>query len=278
MQVLDVILEKKISDKVTDYIYYELETYKKYLSLIKKLSLIYEKCFLETLKQNELINNHETEHENKFLRELNLNLALNNGKQTSIDIVRQYVIDEIPLDLNNFCQVHRILIHGTPDDITNNYEIRKSDVRVSYYDNEREVIQYIPPCHEKIILYLQKLFEYTENISNNNELDILYKPILEHFYIVALQPFNNGNTRLARLIEYGQIFRLTRKYLDSTLPSPALFMSKNYLLTGKVYRDIISELVQNPIQDNIDKWIIYNLHAIDEQIYFCKNNVKKLLK
>ena len=105
-----------------------------------------------------------------------------------------------------------------------------------------------------------------------------YKPIVEHFFIAALQPFGNGNTRLARLLEYGKIFELTREKIDSKLNSPALYMSKNYLLTGNVYRDLISLVVQDPSQENIDRWFKYNLNAIDEQLYYCDNKVRKLIK
>ena len=278
MEALDIILNSKTSKNIENRLYNELKLYKEYLLLIKKLSRNEQRSFLKTLKYKEILNNHEMEHEDQFLCELELQLELNGRKKTSIDIIRSNILKNKKMNLNNLIKLHRVLIRGTNDDLEKNYKIRKTDVRVSYIENNKEHIQYVPPKGEEIEDYLIELFNYMADYSNINEIDILKKSFIEHFYISALQPFNNGNTRLARLIQYGEIFNLTRRVYDIDIDSPTIYMSKNYLLTGDNYRNKIAKLVQNPCQDNIDKWFEYNLNAVDEQIFFCQNNIKKGVK
>ena len=131
------------------------------------------------------------------------------------------------------------------------------------------------PKSEEVNLYLSYLYTFLEN-NTNNELDVLLTPYLVHFYISALQPFNNGNTRLARLIQYGDIFKVSRKLLDYNLKQPALFLSENYQLNCGNYRRMIADIILDPSDENFNKWINYNLNMTDEQLYCLGNDIKKI--
>ena len=227
----------------------------------------------------EIVNNQEMEHEDPFLVELALNSGKNEGKKKfSIDVMADLVLDGQALDITRLKQIHRLIIRGSSDDVKSNYQLRDFDTYVFEVNDGVESISYNAPSPDEIKPYLKKMYSFLESNSINGELDILYKPILEHFYVAALQPFGNGNTRLARALEYVGIFKLTRDKLGSKIELPALYMSKNHLQTRKQYRDNIAEVVNYPTDESMNKWIDYNLNMIDEQLYYCKTKLYKASK
>ena len=275
MEVLDKIFDYKINSDTDYYIEETLEEYKLYLKLLEQLEPKLRKAFFRTIKSSEIINNHEMEHEDGFMIQLQMNSNANGMPKTSIDVMTDFVLNNKNMTIKDFEKIHRLLIRGTSDDISRNYPIRNFDTKVYEITDGKERVQYIPPAPEEIQKYLTKLFDFMNNLEDCTEKDIFYKSILEHFYISALQPFGNGNTRMARLIEHSEIFKLSRKTLGSTIEQPALYVSKNHLMTRKTYRDSIARLVSEPTEENFNKWFNYNLNTINEQLYFCNNALKK---
>lgn len=279
MEALDKLNSYKLSSESKDHIKYTLDEYKEYLKKIDSLSEKDKELFLNVLKRNELINNQEMEHEDPFLVEMELNNQMNKGvPTTSIDVMSNFVLQNQNLDTRMLERVHRLVIRGTNDDKKENYDIRDFDTYVYEVVNGKEKVSYYAPNPAEIKPYLKKLYSFLREYNLNGELDILYKPILEHFYIAALQPFGNGNTRLARLLEYTTIFKLSRSQLGSKIQRPALYLSKNYFMTRGMYRDNIKKVVENPSDEQISKWIEYNLNMMDEQLYFSGNNLDKTIE
>ena len=278
MEALDRILDCEVTNETLDHMADTLEDYKNYLKSLNELGYKIKRLFLEQIKRDELLNNQEMD-DDRFLLELSLNLTLEKSDKTSLDIITRGILNNEPLDLDGFIKLHRILINGTVDDKKENYEIRDHDVRVSSYINRQEHVLYYPPHAEEIQKYLDKLLAFINRCSDKEkqEFAILYKPIIEHFYITALQPFCNGNTRMSRLIQHGELFKLSRKLLDSNLDLPALYMSKNYFMSGPIYRENVARLIQTPNQEEIDHWFNYNLNLMDEQLYFVSDKVNKVL-
>ncbi len=279
MEALDKISDYKLNSNVEFHMQDSIESYITYLNMLSELSPRECEIFLNTLKNNEIINNQEMEHEDPFMVQLELELECSKGKKnTSIDIMTNSILENKPLTIRKIEQLHRLIIHGTCDDKPENYKIRDKQAYVSETTNGIEKVCYYAPNPEEIKPYLNKILEFLNSDDNKKEQDILYNSILTHFYIAALQPFGNGNTRLARLIEYGSIFKLSREVLGSKIKSPALFVSKNYLMTRASYRNNISKLVNEPTDDSFNNWMNYNLNMVDEQIYFCNNILKKRFK
>lgn len=276
MEALDRINDYKINSVTQDHLDYTLRDYK---DLIKSLFELNEKernAFLVTLKLNEICNNQEMEYEDPFLVKLNLYDFVSRGKRTTIDIMVNMVLNGEPITTRRLEEIHRLIIKNTSDDKEKNYKIRDFDTYVYEIINGVEKVSYIPPEPSEIKKYLRRLYSFLHEDKINKEIDVFYKPILEHFYIAALQPFGNGNTRLARLLEYVGIFKLTRDVLDLKLESPTLYMSHNHFLSRKQYRDSICDTVLNPDDDHMNKWINYNLNMVDEQINYCKSCLKKM--
>lgn len=277
MEALDKIMNYKLNSVVENHLEYTLKEYEDYIYSLMNLTSKNRERFLKAIKDLELRNNQEMEHEDPFL--IALEISSYDGKQrSSIDVMSNFVLQEQPLTTRRLEQIHRLIIKGTSDDREINYSIRNYDTYVYEVCNGIEKVSYVAPSPDEIKPYLRKLYSFLNEKNINGDFDIFYKPILEHFYIAALQPFGNGNTRLARLVEYIEIFKLTREILGIKIESPALFMSKNHLLTRKTYRDSIANVICDPSDEKMNKWFNYNLNMIDEQLNYCNNILYKKYK
>ncbi len=281
MEALDKVLyDVKLKENVKDHMLHTLEEYRKYLESLKeieKTSPQLVKNFFRLLKINELKASQQMESEDSFLVNIGLGPILDGTEKSSIDIVTKYILKDKSLNNERLEKIHRIILRGTSDDKERNYKIRtgEEDTYISEISNGIERTLYVAPKSEEVNSYLDYLYTFLDN-NTNNELDVFLTPYLAHFYISALQPFNNGNTRLARLIQYGDIFKASRKLLDYNLNQPALFLSENYQLNCFNYRRMIADIVLEPSDENFNRWINYNLNMTDEQLYRLGNDIKKI--
>lgn len=281
MEALDKVLYNvKLKENVKDHMLYTLEEYKNYLESLKEIEKNdpqLAKSFFRLLKINELKASQQMESEDSFLIDIGLGPILDGSEKSSIDIVTKYILKDKGLNNERLEKIHRIILRGTSDDKEKNYKIRtsKEDTYISEISNGIERTLYVAPKSEEVNSYLNYLYVFLDN-NSNNELDVFLTPYLAHFYISALQPFNNGNTRLARLIQYGDIFKASRKLLDYNLKQPALFLSKNYQLNCGNYRKMIADIVLDPSDENFNKWVNYNLNMTDEQLFCLSNDIEKI--
>lgn len=281
MEALDKVLYNvKLKENVKDHMLYTLEEYKNYLESLKEIEKNdpqLAKSFFRLLKINELKASQQMESEDSFLIDIGLGPILDGSEKSSIDIVTKYILKDKGLNNERLEKIHRIILRGTSDDKEKNYKIRtsKEDTYISEISNGIERTLYVAPKSEEVNSYLNYLYVFLDN-NSNNELDVFLTPYLAHFYISALQPFNNGNTRLARLIQYGDIFKVSRKLLEYNLKQPALFLSKNYQLNCGNYRKMIADIVLDPSDENFNKWVNYNLNMTDEQLFCLSNDIEKI--
>lgn len=283
MEALDKVLYGvNLKDSTRDHMLETLENYKKYLEEIQKLEKSdpnVVKNFLRLLKINELKASQQMESEDSFLIDIGLGPILDGSEKSSIDVVTKYIIKGKSLNDERLEKIHRIILRGTSDDKERNYKLRTSeeDTYISEISNGIERTMYVAPKSFEVKPYLEYLYTFMEN-NKDNEIDLFLTPYLIHFYISALQPFNNGNTRLARLIQYGDIFKLSKELLDYKLKQPAIFLSENYQMNRGNYRRMIADIVMDPSDDNFNRWFNYNLNMTDEQLYHLDHDVEKIKK
>lgn len=264
MEVLENLKNLKIYDSTMFHLEDTMDAYRKYIELLKTLDIKHLYWFLETLKKREIVNNQETEMENTFLMELFSNIQ----KTNSIDYVVQAYRDG-KIDIDEVRRLHRIVINGTIDDKEENYDYRSdNDKWVGHFgSNNEKVIEYMPPDYTKVKDYMLEILRYLNFDCNTIFDNIFLKPFVIHALIAYLQPFGNGNTRLARLIQHGKIWQSTVEQYDVKLEMPAIYVSKNYLLTRKQYRGLISNIAVVKDDNAWNKWFNYNLNMVDEQLY-----------
>lgn len=270
MKALDGIKNIKIFDSTMFHIGECMETYEKYMKLLDGMPMRELFFFLEALRTKELTNNQEVENEPTLLMEFEALLE----RKNSIEMMTDCINRGDPITLDDVEKIHKRILKGTEDDLEKNYKYRNFDVRVSGIENGVEVISYLPPEAKEIIPYMEYILNYLNNDSNLQMETVFLKPIIAHAFIAILQPFGNGNTRIARLLQYGKIFDLTNKYFGKNYPYPILYLSKCYLLTRSNYRGNISQIAQFHNDENWNKWFEYNLNRIEDGLYYVMNNLE----
>lgn len=270
MEALEGIRNIKVFDNTMFHLEDCMDSYQKYMKLLDGLSLKELAIFLQTLKEKEIINNQETENEPTLLMEM----IANSEKKNSIGMMADLINSGRDITVEDIKNIHKRLLRGTSDDVEKNYEYRNFDVRVSSVEDGKEVLQYLPPQPEEIIPYMEYILNYLNDDSNLQIETIFLKPIIAHAYISILQPFGNGNTRIARLIQYGKIFDLTNKFFGKSYPHPIIYLSKNYLLTRGNYRQSIGNIAKFHNDESWNKWFKYNLNRIEDQLRYYNNNLE----
>lgn len=271
MEALDNIRNIKIYDTTLMHLEDVMDNYQKYMKYLDDFSLKELALFLQTLRRNELINNQETEFEPPLLVEM----QLNSERKNSISMMADIVNSNAPLTLEDIKTVHKRLLKGTQHDLPQNYPYREKEVRVSEFINGEEVISYLPPESKEIIYYMNYILDYLNNDDNIQIETVFIKPMIAHAYIALLQPFRDGNTRLARLIEYSKMFDLTNKYFGKNYPNPILYLSKNYLMTRGNYRNNIKDIAIFHNDKTWNNWFRYNLNRIEDQLYYLNNTLNQ---
>lgn len=264
----------KIYDSSLFHVEDTTRAYQEYLKKLSTLDPLKLKYFIQTLKNREIINNQETELEESFLLEL-FKLS---QKKDSIDITMN-LINQNNLTPTDIKKIHRVVIKGSSDDIEQNYDYRKDNNKwVGYFGTNGETrIDYLPPDYNEILELTDVVLNYLNEDVNSFE-NLFIKPLVAHAAIAYIQPFGNGNTRLARVLQHCKFCDNTNQIFKTNLDKPVLYLSKNYLLTREQYRGLIKNLVVNKDNDAWNKWFNYNLNMIDEQLYYIDKQLTQYMR
>lgn len=127
--------------------------------------------------------------------------------------------------------------------------IRDSQV---YVGNSINII-YTPPCCSEVLT--EKLNNWIDFATNNNNIDPLIKMAILHYQFEAIHPFTDGNGRTGRVLN---VLYLCKAGL---LDQPILYLSK-YINENKAeYYRLLRNVTE---KGNWSDWIIYHLKAISE--------------
>lgn len=263
-----------LTEKTLDHLEFTFEDYLNYLKTIDELDELKKNLFLKALKNREIVNNQETEMEESFMVEL-YNIS---RRKDSVDIVMKIIEDGL-ITKEELRKLHRVVIKGSNDDIPENYNYRMdNDKWVGSFDTYGgRVIDYMPPDYNKIDNLINQTLKYLNNNIGIKNLDHTFiKPFIVHALIAYIQPFGNGNTRLARVLQHGKIWQMTNHETEFNMSMPTIYLSKNYLQTRPQYRELIKDIAVNYNDESWNRWLNYNLNMIDEQLYFHEENLKRL--
>jgi len=272
-KVIESVEKLKLSNRINEHL---AETNANYLSFLRKLLFLDEKVlklYLKTVKTREIINNQETELEQSFLIEL----YLNSQRTNSIDIATKMFEDGL-ITKEEIKKLHRVVIKNSADDDPKNYNFRSdNDKWVGCFGTGgRQVVDYYPPDFKEIDCFMEYILNYLNDEKTDSELNqTLIKPFIVHGLLAYLQAFGNGNTRLARVLQHAKIWHMTNTKEGIFLPTPAIYLSKNYLQTRPQYRELLKELAA---EQNWDAWLNYNLNMFDEQLFYSDRNLELLRK
>jgi len=144
-------------------------------------------------------------------------------------------------------------------------DIRKLPGTVIKNAKTGEIIHTPPQNETDIRMYLQNLEEY---INTNNEYDPLINMAVIHYQFEAIHPFYDGNGRTGRILNV--LFLL----LKDKLKIPVIYLSKYINDNKHEYYQLLKD-IQND-EDEIEKFVIYMLKAVEEMSIFTIKYIKSL--
>lgn len=270
MELLERVNEIKLNDN-NKYFLEEINIkYKEYLDEILTFDPKLLKYFLTTIKEDEILNNQRSEQESDLL----ISLYMNMHRVNSLNKIIQIYKEKDNLSMQDLLTIHKVLMTGTESD-TKNYKFRQTDTKfvgAFNYDGTKR-IDYIPIDHKEIEENIEKILTV---LNDNNVDNVFINPFIVHGVLSVMQPFDDGNTRLSRLIQHAKIWKNTNHLYSTQIELPALYLSKNYLLTRGQYRNLITNLALEKNNDSWNRWFTYNFNMVDEQIYYLNENIKKI--
>lgn len=265
--IIDKIINTKINQCNLDENKYLLELYEEYLEKLDNLNKDQLKRYLTVLKNADVKDNQSLEKEDSFL----LNLYLQSERRHAID----NILKTNKLDEKSLLKIHGDLLKGTSSSHLNNYNYSTNNRKfVGFFENKERYIQYLPLDCKDIEEAMNLFFQYYND--SDDKLNLFFKPFLIHGIIAALQVFDDGNTRLARLLQNTKIYKSTNKLLDKNLESPSLYVTRAYFPQRYEYRELITKVATDPNSENINNWIKFNINRTEDTLFNNSSNVEKI--
>lgn len=268
--------------KVFDSTMFHLEdterAYLEYIEKLEKLSPRERNAFIGVLEAQEMICTQTIENENSFLMQLYSSLQT----EDPITYVQKMFSGTITLDQVD--TLHSMLIVGTAADKEQNARYRNGEYEADYdkwvgfYRGTEKVVQYIPPDPKYVMGRIQSIIHFMNDSSDRSLLyNIFIKPLIFHCEFAALQPFGDGNTRTARMLQYGSIWKDTKLKYGKSFSRPIIYLSHRYKLYAKNYRQFIQNVVVESGPDAWNRWFEFNLNMMDEALYKFDHDIGKVL-
>lgn len=251
-----------------------LMAYKEYINTVSKLSLDMRERFLTALRKADVIDNHKLEKEDSFL----MALYLQTQRKTAIDEMINHSISNISIPFLQY--IHELLMEGTSKENQDNYNFRKDNYKFvgKYSATGERIIQYFPIDYRETEIAADEFLRYYNNKENMDEDHLLIKPFVIHGLLAALQLFNDGNTRLARLFQQIKLWNMTNQVWNTNLEVPALYITRSCYPFKEQSRYLIYQLVLNANNESWNNWIKFNLRRLEDQIYYNESHLMQLEK
>ena len=97
-----------------------------------------------------------------------------------------------------------------------------------------------------------------------------------HGLFAALQMFNDGNTRMGRLIQHVLMWKLVNEQTEFSFDKPPIYATRSYYPFRGEYRSKIASLVIDNNNEAWEKWFDFNLKRIEDQIFMGNENLVEL--
>ena len=161
---------------------------------------------------------------------------------------------------------------GTEKDIGAG-KFRQKDVFVGAFNPDgTQRVDYVPIAYEDIEENMAKVLEI---INSNNQDNVFINPFIIHGLIAAVQPFMDGNTRTARLLQHGKIWTNTNMLYSKKFALPTIYLSENYWRARGDNRRLINQLAIEENNEAWNAWFRHNFYMIDEQLFHLNNVANK---
>ena len=268
------LIESAERIQLDDYNKYLLEEstekYEEYLKEIGCFDSRHLKYYLDTIKQHEITNNHRTESVSQFM----ITFYSQAMQEDSLTKLIELLNSRQELQTEDIKNLHRILMQGTDCEVGSE-DYRQTDNKFvgAFNADGSKRVDYMPiPCDT-----IDENMDKVIRMLNTTETDNAFiNPFIIHGLISVMQPFDDGNTRTSRLLQHGKIWTSTNALYGTSFEQPTIYLSENYLLSRRQYRELINKLAIEESNEAWNAWLKYNLFKVEEQLNYLGNNVAQL--
>lgn len=263
-----------VDSRVVSHIEYTKELLHEYLDEITTLSQFNPglNTFLTSLKNGDKIDNQSLERENSFL--IGLYMQLKN--ETALEKLIKLYKNNRKLTSEQLYKIHETLLFGTSSE--GKETVRKENLKVvGRMQNGERIIDYFPIDAKEVPGATTALVDiYNSRIDTPNFDNEFLQPFLVHGLTGALQIFNDGNTRMGRVMQHALIWQLINERTEFNFDLPPIYATRNYFPYRDKYRRLLKELVTVSGNESWNNWFDFNLDMIEDAIYTNHENANIL--
>lgn len=277
LKIIDEIEKIKVSEDVIDHIANTTMCLQKnYLDILMELKDTNPglKEFLNSIKVNDIIDNQKMEKENSFL----IGLYMQTNKQSAIDKLTKKIKTKGIITEKDIVNIHHTLLYGTSSE--NDIEQRDNNFKFTgrKFQNGKIEIDYFAIDYKDIPDALKKLTNIYNNPTGNPDIDtnVFLKPFIIHGLFGALQLFEDGNTRMGRLMQHALMWIELNKQMGYSFELPPIYATRSYYPMRTQCREKIKNIVIQNNSDIWNEWFHFNLNRVEDQIYYNYENIKVL--
>lgn len=242
----------------------ELEKeYLNYVCLLESYDQKFVKKFLNTYKKQENIASQEMEGvsnlEALFVEDLE-------AKSTALDYVINILKRKEEITQEEFKKIHGILMKNDQREYIKKGEFRNKSAEVGSFVDEKPIIYYVAPNYEYVPELIKGVLDYCNNDDDRGEINHPFiKAAIIHALVLHVQPFQDGNSRMGRLLHHSKLWVECNKRWNINMYQPILFFSNNYYFDRGGYRGKILNIDRNLSSSAAwNKWFNYNLVIMSE--------------
>jgi len=274
LEMFDILEQLEPTDNLLSHLEYTKELLNEYFNELMEFKderpgLIE---FLKAIKTRDMSDNQSIEKEHPFLIDLYSQMPV----ETAMDKLIKYAKNGKIMTDKNILLLHSTLLYGTLSD--NEEKIRnRNDKFVGRVVNGERMIDYFPIDYKDIREALKKLAElYNCRLSGDVYDNVFFQPFLIHGLYGALQLFNDGNTRMGRIMQHSLMWQLINERTDYDFDLPPIYATRSYYPLRCKYRELIAMLVKENNAEAWNKWFDFNLDRVEDSIYAGRENVMAL--
>ncbi len=246
-------------------LYHVEDTSKEFEKYIKFLSNYNDTVILEHLKYS-------------FANEIKYSNKVEKHLINPDDINRNNIyFDSLAMSNNRIKKIHSFTQQSSDN---SDYNYRKDEARVSYYDDKgKEHIFWYGAEPQDIKKFMNDYISFYKS-KGLQMLDIspFLKASLCHLLFVRIHPFGDGNGRTARLLYDMKFTEMINKLYSTNLKISPLHLSMSIYLNQLSYIQKINDIyfdMEHDCNEEINKFFDFMLNMTDEQIHYMMTDYSK---
>lgn len=250
--------------------------YEEYISKLLQYDQDFVKKFLDAYAKREDILSQEMEGVDSLAALFTAELE---QKHTSLN----YVVDQLnkndKLTHDDLQEAHRVLMTPDPRPHLVKGKYRSDKAYVGRFDEDKNpIISYEAIAPEKIFDVMDQILEYSNQKDDYSLVHHPFiKPMIMHALILYYQPFQDGNSRISRIVHHSKLWVDANERFGVKLIQPALFFSGNYMINRGGYRGKINILGKDfKNREAWQSWIYYNINMMFEAFDMAVPKLAKL--